>query len=206
MSDISYIDFVLSNWFMDPAEVYGFLEDLNESQWKHVCDNRKSYPLFISNAIDCYDPPVIINLNKSSYKIRDLTDFEMFKMNREKEELYKKRMLAAWKKYKTDNDLRRPVLPIDIKCDNVYMRLQDERLILENIASRRASKYTTPAKRASALKNDKEYSAQKAIVDTCENEFKSLVKKVELEDVNWEYNKRNEFEEKVFSLQEEASK
>lgn len=205
MSDTSYVDYVLSNWYLDPAEIYLFLDELNDHQWNHVCNNRESYANFIRFAIDVYDPPPVVKVNNSKYVIRDLTDYDMFKMNREKEELYNKKMMAAWKKYKEDHELRRPILDVDTKCDQVYLKLQEERLVLEAIVSKRANKYTTPAKRNAALPKDKEYATQKAIVDACENEFKSLVKKVELEDVNWEYRQRIEFEEKVFSVQKEAT-
>lgn len=205
MSDTSYVDYVLSNWYLDPVEIYSFLDELSDNQWKHVCDNRESYPNFIRLAIDKYDPPPIVKMNTTNYVIRDLSDYDMFKMNREKEELYKKKMMAAWQKYKEEHELRRPILELDSKCDQVYTKLQEERLLLEAIVSKRSSKYTTPAKRNAALPKDKEYAAQKAIVDACENEFKSLVKKVELEDVNWEYRQRIDFQEKVFSLQKEAA-
>ena len=205
MSDTSYVDYVLTNWFLEPTEIYSFLDELNDKQWAHVCNNREAYVDFIKHAIDYYEPRPVVKINKTNYRIRELTDYDMFKMNREKEELYKNKMLAAWKKHKEDNDLHRPVLDVDTKCDEVYMKLQEEREKLEVIVAKRAKTYSTPAKRALALTTNKDYVAQKAKVDACENEFKSLVKKVELEDVNWEHTTRSEFEEKMFLLQKEAT-
>jgi hypothetical protein len=193
--------YIEDKWIINDNKIRLYLDNMYEDEYKYVSLNRYKYDVSVQNIIAEYDPPVKLAKNVK-LKIKHLTDFDMFMMKRQKEELYKEKMLAAWEKYKLDNDLQRPLSQIDEKCDEVYMKLQSEREKLEEVVAKKANKYTTPAKRNSALLTNKEYIAQKQKVDQVEVDFNNLVDKIKLEDVNWEYAKQSEFEEKVYKLQQ----
>lgn len=193
--------YIEDKWIINDNKIRLYLDNMYEDEYKYVSLNRHKYDISVQNIIAEYDPPIKLARN-IKLKIKHLTDFDMFMMKRQKDELYKEKMLAAWEKYKIDNDLQRPLSQIDEKCDEVYMKLQSEREKLEEVVAKKASKYTTPAKRNSALLTNKEYIAQKQKVDAVEADFNSLVDKIKLEDVNWEYAKQSEFEEKVYRLQQ----
>lgn len=190
-----------NNWIIDDNKIRLYLDNMYEHEYKYVSANRHRYDMCVQNIIAEYDPPVKLAKNVK-LKFKELTEFDMFMMKRQKEELYKEKMLAAWEKYKIEHDLQRPLSQLDEKCDEVYMKLQSEREKLEEVVAKKANKYTTPAKRNSALLTNKEYIAQKQKVDSVEADFNNLVDKIKLEDVNWEYTKRNEFEEKVYRHQQ----
>lgn len=189
--------YIEDKWIINDTKIRLYLDNMYEDEYQYVSLNRHKYDVSVQNIIAEYDPPVKLAKNVK-LKIKHLTDFDMFMMKRQKEELYKEKMLAAWEKYKTDHDLQRPLSQIDEKCDEVYMKLQSEREKLEEVVAKKANRYTTPAKRNSALLTNKEYIAQKQKVDSVEADFNNLVDKIKIEDVNWEYTKRNEFEEKVY--------
>ena len=193
--------YIEDKWIINDNKIRLYLDNMYEDEYKYVSLNRHKYDISVQNIIAEYDPPIKLARN-IKLKIKHLTDFDMFMMKRQKDELYKEKMLAAWEKYKIDNDLQRPLSQIDEKCDEVYMKLQSEREKLEEVVAKKAGKYTTPAKRNSALLTNKEYIAQKQKVDAVEADFNSLVDKIKLEDVNWEYAKQSEFEEKVYRLQQ----
>ena len=193
--------YIEDKWIINDNKIRLYLDNMYEDEYKYVSLNRHKYDISVQKIIAEYDPPIKLARN-IKLKIKHLTDFDMFMMKRQKDELYKEKMLAAWEKYKIDNDLQRPLSQIDEKCDEVYMKLQSEREKLEEVVAKKAGKYTTPAKRNSALLTNKEYIAQKQKVDAVEADFNSLVDKIKLEDVNWEYAKQSEFEEKVYRLQQ----
>ena len=125
--------YIEDKWIINDTKIRLYLDNMYEDEYQYVSLNRHKYDVSVQNIIAEYDPPVKLAKN-IKLKIKHLTDFDMFMMKRQKEELYKEKMLAAWEKYKTDHDLQRPLSQIDEKCDEVYMKLQSEREKLEEVA------------------------------------------------------------------------
>jgi uncharacterized coiled-coil DUF342 family protein len=188
-------------WIMDQDEVYTFLEDLDEIQWKYVCVNRRKYADFIQSAINSYDPPPVIKTRNVKYSVQELSDFELFRMQYTERQAYEKRLKEAWELYKTQNNLQRPGVDIDGRIYELSEEIHMCETKLKEIETKRASKYTSPAKRLDALSNDKEYLAQAARLDQFKNEYDELCDKVNTLDAEWEQHARTNFEKTVFEMQ-----
>jgi hypothetical protein len=188
-------------WVMDQDEVYTFLEDLDEIQWKYVCDNRRKYADFIQSAINSYDPPPVIKTRNVKYSVQELSDFELFRMQYKERQAYENRLKEAWEVYKTQNKLQRPGIDIDGRIYELSEEIHMGETKLKEIETKRASKYTSPAKRLDALSNDKEYLAQAARLDQFKNEYDELCDKVNTLDAEWEQQARTNFEKTVFEMQ-----
>ena len=91
---------LMRNWFVDDYDILDLLDWLDQDVYDYIYTNRSKYPLRVRYYIEPQDFSI-----PTRYKIKDLTDFDMFK--EEKMRLEKKE--KEWKKYVNEHELKRPL-------------------------------------------------------------------------------------------------
>lgn len=159
------IDFLLRrNWFFSREDVVDILYLAQESSWNWIITNRSRYAANIQDIIcnlACIGSP------KSKMTLATLTDEEY---NRDADQLltdYEKKSHDRWVEFRDSNNLCRPCMDIDEKCETVYEKLVQERKTL--------SKYKVIPQ-----------EIQTRIV-SLQNEFDTLSSRIRQEDKDWDY-------------------
>lgn len=163
------IDFLLQrNWFFDRESVVKLLYLADDYSWEWIIANIKRYPNNIRDIISveaCIDSRILESIAKT--KIRDLDDDEYEKMLIEQKDIMNKRNEKTWIAYKELYDISRPELAIDVECENIYNKIQEQYKLTKN-------KRVVPPD----VQNN---------INTLQNEFDKLKTRIEQEDKDWEY-------------------
>jgi hypothetical protein len=163
------IDFLLRrNWFFDRESVIDVLYLADEYSWEWIVNNRSRYSKKIQEIISieaCLEAPIWKSIAKT--KVRDFEVGEYEKMIADDKEERKAIIEKQWILYKNLHNISRPPSNNDLKCEEVYNKIQEQLKLTKN-------KRTIPAD----VQNK---------INTLQNEFEKLKTRIEQEDKDWEY-------------------
>ena len=184
------IDYVLcvTDEFMDDERIQEVLYACDQGAWDHVYENRFKYSPNIRGLIEPRD-----YLHSAiRMKLRDLTDLEVARIEREMRDSKMKEFEPVWVEIqKTLTD--RPVDEMDDNLDDIWTSLEDSRKRLDNYIAKKNGKYVPPGARRDVDDDQKDIEDE---ISDIQKEFDNLQKRISEEDEKYMKQKKNEhFEE-----------
>jgi hypothetical protein len=184
------------DWFMSPEDI----EDLLNNVSADVC--REVYVL-INEKYDSYSPRVreVLAIGeplpyKGKMKVRDLTDEDLFEMEKQQNELKKFIRDQAWEKYKEMFFDERPHGEADKNYKKIQASIEDMKKKLE--ASQKKTKKYVPPNMRSKQTIDPEVKAIQDSIESLENELSNLNKLIKQLNADWEREQRYIYEKENF--------
>jgi hypothetical protein len=168
----------LRDWFVDDYDIYEILIMMDDEVYDWVYENRERYSERVRM---CIEPTEYIP-DAPLPKLNDLTDFDLFRIEKKKRELLE----LGWIKYKSENVLERPDTTCDHDLDTNYLLLTNLRKELKVLDD----KFVSPSLRHKISDSKKDLLAKITFI---ENEYKSSIEKVKQEDVRWEQQQKEEW-------------
>lgn len=184
------------DWFMSPEDIEELLNDVPED----VC--REVYVLINQN-YDSYSPRVreVLAIGeplpyRGKMKIRDLTDDDLFEMEKQQNEMKKIIRDQAWEKYKEMFFDERPHGEADKNYKKIQASIEDMKKKLE--ASQKKNKKYVPPNMRNKQVIDPEVKAIQDNIQSLENELSNLNKLIKQLNADWEREQRYIYEKENF--------
>lgn len=198
-SEFDHCDFLLKrDWFQDPVDIEDLLNDVSSDICREVYDrinqNYESYSPRVREVLAIGEPLPY----RGRMKVRDLTDHDMFEMERQQNELKRIACDQAWERYKEMFFDERPNNQADDKLKKIQASIEEEKKKLE-AAKKKPKKYVAPSVRKTQG-TDPELKNIQDNIETLENEFKQANKLIAHLNDDWEYQQRRIFEKDVFKV------
>lgn len=177
------------NWFMDDQHLYDVIDYADEDAWDFIYKNRNKYATKIREYIEPND--YRIPVEKLRIKIRDLTDKEWDKINREKETKLETQFEKDWITY-SENISDRPMGYLDQDLDDAWERFGHAKEKLTKYLASRTKTYLAPSLRGKEIVDPKQKEIEDHIREM-ENEYDALQKEIEEADSAYWEAKKNEY-------------
>jgi len=186
------------DWFVDPEHIEDLLESVPEDicrpVYERINENYETYSYRVREVLAVGEPLPY----RGKMKVRDLTDHDMFEIERKKHELNKIACDQAWERYKEMFYDERPHNQADTKLKKIQASIEEEKKKLE-AAKKKPKKYVAPgARKAQPL--DPEVKLIQDAIEALENELKEANKLIVQLNADWEYNQRRIFEKDFFKV------
>lgn len=162
LKDIDYL--LRRNWFLDYDSLIHVLWLADEESWEWIVANRKRYTENIQEVI-CVEAQ--LEFPSSNIRVRDFPDAEYEKMLIKNEDALSQQNEKNWVSYKKLYDISRPEADIDLECEEIYNKIQEQLQLTKN-------KRTIPPEVQNKVK-------------VLQNEFEKLKTRIQQEDKDWEY-------------------
>lgn len=183
------------DWFQDPADIEDLLNDVSSD----IC-----YEVYnmINQNYDSYSPRVreVLAIERLPYKgnmkVSDLTDDELFEIEKQQSDMRKAIRDEAWERYKEMFFDERPHGEADKNYNKTQASIQDLKKKLE-ASQKKNKKYVPPSMRNKQIIDPESKEIQDNI-ETLENELKTLNKLIKQLNDAWEREQRYIFEKEKF--------
>jgi len=165
------------NWFLDDQDIYRMFWELPEDVYYYVYHRRHELPREMHRLFPGGYP------HKTRLKITNITDEEWDDMMLQNEE---RRFLAVQRFKKKYIAPPRPRETIDDEIDNLQTRIQNKKIILEDIirVTKKSKKYMPPGQRYVEAEEPM-IREQRDYIQKLENEFESLKERAITLDKTW---------------------
>lgn len=198
-SEFEHCDHLLKrDWFLNPEDIEDLLNDIPDDICRHVYElinqNYKTYSYHVQEVLAIGEPLPY----RGKMKIRDLTDRDMFEMEKQQNELKTIARDQAWERYKEMFYDERPHNDADNKLRKIQASIEEEKKKLE-AAKKKPKKYMAPNAR-NTQPIDPEIKLIQDSIETLENELKSANKLIIQLNADWEYQQRRVFEKDFFKV------
>jgi len=198
-SEFKHCDELLKrDWFLNPEDIEDLLNDVPDDICRQVYElineNYESYSYRVREVLAIGEPLPY----RGKLKVRDLSDHDMFEMEREQNELKRIARDQAWERYKEMFYDERPHNDADNKLKKIQASIEEEKKKLE-AAKKKPKKYVAPnARKVQPL--DPEVKLIQESIETLENELKQANKLIVQLNADWEYQQRRVFEKDFFKV------
>lgn len=157
---------LMRNWFVEDNDILDLLDWLDQDVYDYVYQNRSKYSSKVRYYIEPSDFRTLTKFN-----LKELTDFDLFKEEKEKNEQKEK----LWRKYVSENNITRPPNEKDFNHE-----LKQKEIILKQTDLQKVkSDYCNPRNRE---KRDKEIEKIEDKIIDLKNELKYLYSEIKVED------------------------
>jgi hypothetical protein len=196
------------NWFNDDDDIVQLVWDTTEEAFEMIMENVDTYPKRVEEVLRYNFHPRILKIWKQSkkYKVKELTDAEMDKIEDDRQTEFDNRFETEWQAYKKQNGLSRPESDADEKYTDLYTRLQKAKRDLEVEVKKPASnRYIPPSMRdKTPVVMSPEVEKLQKVIQNLENEIVQVKKEIVNEEYIWENDKRTQYKyeilNKMFSM------
>jgi len=157
---------LMRNWFVDDNDILDLLDWLDQDVYDYIYQNRSKYSSKVRYYIEPSDFKIL-----TKFKLKELTDFDLFKEEKERNEQKEK----LWQKYVSENNIIRPPNEKDFNHE-----LKQKEIILKQTELQKVkSDYCNPRNRE---KRDKEIEKIEDKIIDLKNELKYLYSEIKVED------------------------
>jgi transketolase len=157
---------LMRNWFVDDNDILDLLDWLDQDIYDYVYENRSKYSSKVRYYIEPLDFKIL-----TKFKLKELTDFDLFKEEKERNEQKEK----LWQKYVSENNIIRPSNEKDFS----YELKQKEIILKQTELQKLKSEYCSLRNRE---KREKEIEKIEDKIIDLKNELKSLFSEIKIED------------------------
>jgi hypothetical protein len=177
------------NWFVNEDDILDLVWDASEEVFAKIMENVYTYPEPVRSVLIVHfaNPKVS---KDTTIKIKDLSDYDMYKSFQKRNEDIQFKLEVAWRKYKKDNGMTRPHGEFDDKYEELEEKLQDVKKLIEAEKNKPSKTYVLPSKRNKVKPVNDDLEKK---VRSIENEIELVKKQIEQEEKNWEHGKKSEF-------------
>jgi hypothetical protein len=186
------------DWFLNPEDIEDLLNDVPDDICRQVYElineNYESYSYRVREVLAIGEPLPY----RGKLKVRDLTNHDLFEMEKQQNELKRIARDQAWERYKEMFYDERPHNDADNKLRKIQASIDEEKKKLE-AAKKKPKKYVAPnARKTQPL--DPEMKLIQDTIETLENELKEANKIIVQLNADWEYQQRRIFEKDFFKV------